>query len=210
MKKPGRIRILIADDHVIVREGLCAILSMQTDMTVVGQAGDGEQAIALYRRHRPDVMLLDLRMPKKDGFEVVRDLMASTPSARIVVITTYDGDEDIRRTLKAGARAYLLKDAPRQELWNTIRLVHAGQTSLPPAVAAKMVENFSRPELSVREKEVLQLMALGRTNKEIGLKLHIAEGTVKTHVKSILGKLSATTRTEAISLASKRGLVDRS
>ncbi len=210
MKKVPSIQILIADDHAIVREGLGVIISMQMDMHLIGQASDGEEAIALYAKHKPDVVLLDLRMPKKDGFQVVTELMEDDPNARIIIITTYDGDEDIRRSLKAGAKAYLLKDSPRQEIWNTIRLVHAGQSSMSPAVAAKIAESFSKPELSGREKEVLHLMALGKSNKEIGINLHISEGTVKTHVKGILSKLNAMSRTEAIAIASKRGLVSLS
>ena len=210
MKKAPPIRILIADDHTIVREGLGVIISMQKDMLVVGQAGDGEETIVLYAKYKPDVVLLDLRMPKKDGFQVVSELMARDPKARIIIITTYSGDEDIRRCLKAGAKAYLLKDAPRQEIWNTIRLVHDGHSSLPASVAATIAETFSKPELSQREKEVLQMIALGKSNKEIGLGLFIAEGTVKTHVKNILSKLDAMSRTEAIGIASKRGLVNLS
>lgn len=207
MKKAPPIRILVADDHAIVREGLGVIISMQKDMHLIGQASNGEEAVALYARYKPNVVLLDLRMPKKDGFQVVTELIESDPKARIIIITTYDGDEDIRRSLKAGAKAYLLKDSPRQEIWNTIRLIHAGQSSMSPAVAAKIAENFSKPELSTREKEVLQLMALGKSNKEIGVNLCIAEGTVKAHVKSILCKLDAMGRTEAVAIASKRGLV---
>lgn len=207
MKKAPLIRILIADDHAIVREGLSVIISMQKDMQLVGQASDGAETMALYAKYKPDVVLLDLRMPKKDGFQVVTELMERDPRAHIIIITTYDGDEDIRRSLKAGAKAYLLKDSPRQEIWNTIRLVHAGQSSLPPAIAAKIAESFSKPELSGREKEVLHLIALGKSNKEIGTDLHISEGTVKTHVKSILSKLDAMGRTEAIAIALKRGLV---
>ncbi len=210
MKKTPPIQILIADDHAIVREGLSVIISMQKDMHIVGQAVDGEEAVTFYTAHRPDVVLLDLRMPKKDGFQVVKELINSDPKARIIVITTYDGDEDIRQSLKAGAKAYLLKDAPRQEIWNTIRLVHAGKSSLPPLIAAKVAESFSKPELSKREKEVLHFMAIGKSNKEIGNGLHISEGTVKSHVKSILSKLGATSRTEAIAIASKRGLVSLS
>jgi len=207
MKKAPPIRILIADDHTIVREGLGVIISMQKDMLVVGQASDGEETIALYAKHGPDVVLLDLRMPKKDGFQVVSELIARDPKARIIIITTYSGDEDIRRSLKAGAKAYLLKDAPRQEIWNTIRLVHAGQSSMSPSIAATIAEAFSKPELSQREKEVLQMIALGKSNKEVGVSLFISEGTVKTHVKNILSKLDAMSRTEAIAIASKRGLV---
>ena len=208
MKKEPLIRIIVADDHPVVREGLGVIISMQPDMQLIDQAVDGEEAVALYARHRPDILLLDLRMPKKDGFQTVTELIGSDPQARIIIMTTSDGDEDIRRSLKAGAKAYLLKDSSRQEIWNTIRLVHQGKFSLSAPIAAKIAEGMSKPELSHREKQVLQLVALGKSNKEIGLSLSISEGTVKTHVKSILSKLDAMSRTEAIGIASKRGLVD--
>ena len=201
------LRILIADDHAIVREGLGVVISKQKDMQLVGLACDGEEALALYAKHKPDVLLLDLRMPKKDGLQVATELVEKDSKARIIIITTYDGDEDVRRALRAGAKAYLLKDSPLQEIWATIRLVYAGQSSLPAAVASKIAASFSKPELSGREKEVLRLIALGQTNKQIGGNLHISEGTVKTHVKSILSKLEAGSRTEAIAIASKRGLV---
>ncbi len=207
MKKSPPIRILIADDHLVVREGLAAILGLQKDFRVVGQAADGDEAIALYHRYKPDVMLLDLRMPKKNGFEVVTELTKLEPKPHIVVISTFDGDEHIRRSLAAGARAYLLKDAPRQEIWNTVRLAYTGESSLSAVVAAKVAQSLSRPQLSDREKEVLQLLASGKSNKEIGVSLSICEGTVKTHVKSILMKLDAMGRTEAIAIATRRGLI---
>jgi two-component system NarL family response regulator len=207
VKKSPLIRILIADDHLVVREGLTAILGLQKDFRVVGQAADGEEAITLYHRHKPDVMLVDLRMPKKNGFEVVTELSQLEPKPRIVVISTFDGDEHIRRSLTAGAKAYLLKDAPRQEIWDTIRLAYSGESTLSGAVAAKIAQSFSRPQLSDREKEVLHLLAQGRSNKEIGTSLFICEGTVKNHVKSILMKLDAMGRTEAIAIATRRGLI---
>jgi two-component system NarL family response regulator len=207
VKKSPLIRILIADDHLVVREGLSAILGLQKDFRVVGQAADGDEAIALYHRYKPDVMLLDLRMPKKNGFEVVTELTKLEPKPHIVVISTFDGDEHIRRSLAAGAKAYLLKDAPRQEIWDTVRLAYSGESSLSAAVAAKIAQSFSRPQLSDREKQVLQLLAAGKSNKEIGSSLSICEGTVKTHVKSILMKLDAMGRTEAIAIASRRGLI---
>jgi two-component system NarL family response regulator len=207
VKKSPLIRILIADDHLVVREGLTAILGLQKDFRVVGQAADGEEAIALYHRQKPDVMLVDLRMPKKNGFEVVTELSQLEPKPRIVVISTFDGDEHIRRSLTAGAKAYLLKDAPRQEIWDTIRLAYSGESTLSGTVAAKVAQSFSRPQLSDREKEVLHLLAQGRSNKEIGTSLFICEGTVKNHVKSILTKLDAMGRTEAIAIATRRGLI---
>lgn len=207
MSKPKPIRILIADDHAVVRDGLAAILGMQPDMKVVGEASDGEEACTLFAKHAPDVMLLDLRMPKMDGLEVVRRLHSQQPSARIVIVTTYDSDEDIFLSLKAGAQGYVLEDAPRQQILEAIRLVHAGQRYIPANVAIKMAEHVARPELTERELEVLRRMARGESNKEIGAALFISEGTVKTHVKSILTKLEAAGRTEAVAIASRRGLV---
>jgi two-component system NarL family response regulator len=207
MSKPKPIRILIADDHAVVRDGLAAILGMQPDMKVVGEANDGEEACTLFEKHAPDVMLLDLRMPKMDGLEVVRRIHSQQPGARIVMVTTYDSDEDIFLSLKAGAQGYLLKDAPRQQILEAIRLVHAGQRYIPANVAIKMAEHIARPELTEREMEVLRRMARGESNKEIGAALFISEGTVKTHVKSILTKLEAAGRTEAVAIAARRGLV---
>lgn len=207
MSKLKPIRIVIADDHVVVRDGIAAILGMQPDMKVVGQAINGEEACALFEEHAPDLMLLDLRMPKMDGLDVIRRIHSRQPGARIVIVTTYDDDEDIFLALKAGAQGYLLKDASRQQISEAIRLVHAGQRYIPANVAIKMANHVSRPALTEREHEVLRGMSRGRSNKEIGDSLSISEGTVKTHVKSILAKLGAAGRTEAVAIASQRGLV---
>ncbi|HWQ93005.1 MAG TPA: response regulator transcription factor [Clostridia bacterium] len=207
MSKTKPIRIVIADDHVVVRDGIAAILGMQPDMKVVGQASNGEEACALFEKHAPDLMLLDLRMPKMDGLDVIRRIHSRHPGARIVIVTTYDDDEDIFRALKAGAQGYLLKDASRQQISEAIRVVHAGQRYIPANVALKMAKHVSRPELTEREHEVLRRMARGESNKEIGNSLSISEGTVKTHVKSILSKLGVAGRTEAVATASQRGLV---
>ena len=207
MAKLKPIRIVIADDHVVVRDGIAAILGMQPDMKVVAQASDGEEACALFEKHAPDLLLLDLRMPKMDGLDVVRRIHSWRPGARIVIVTTYDDDEDIFLSLKAGAQGYLLKDASRQQILEAIRVVHAGQRYIPAKIAIKMAEHVSRPALTVREHEVLRRMACGKSNKEIGESLFISEGTVKTHMKSILAKLGAAGRTEAIAIASQRGLV---
>jgi two-component system NarL family response regulator len=207
--KPSRkeIRILIADDHPIVREGLTTILSLQDDMKVIGEAKDGEEACRLYRQLLPDILLLDLRMPKKDGREVIAELMARTPPPKIIVLTTSEKQEDLRRSLTAGAKGYLIKGAEARQIWETIREVYSGRSSLPHDVAAKLADSMAHPELSVRELQVLEKMALGKSNKEIGQLLFISEYTVKNHVKTILKKLNALGRTEAIAIASERGLV---
>jgi two-component system NarL family response regulator len=205
----GLIRVGIADDHPVVRDGLVAILSLQPDVKVVGEAGTGREACALFDQQRPDVLLLDLKMPGMGGLEVVQTLCAAHPEARIVILTTYGGDEDIFRSLKAGAKGYLLKDAPRQQILEAIRTVHAGERYLPAAIASKVAEHALQPELTGRERDVLQGMARGKSNKEIGVALSISEGTVKTHVKAILAKLDAVSRTEAVMIAAERGLVKR-
>ena len=203
----GLIRVGIVDDHPVVRDGLAAILGLQPDIKVVGEAATGREACALFDRQRPDVLLLDLKMPGMDGLEVVQTLCAAHPEARIVILTTYGGDEDIFRSLKAGARGYLLKDAPRQQILEAIRTVHAGGRYLPAAIVSKVAEHALRPELTGREREVLQHMARGESNKEIGAALFVSEGTVKTHVKSILAKLDASSRTEAVTIATRRGII---
>lgn len=202
-----KIRILIADDHPIVREGLVTILALQEDMQVVGEARDGEEACQLYDQLSPDILLLDLRMPKKDGLQVVAELMSRTPRPRIVVLTTSEKSEDLRRSLTAGVKGYLVKGAEPRQLWDTIREVFAGKSSLPHDVAAKLADSMAHAQLSRRELQVLQQIAVGRSNKEIGQILYLSEYTVKSHVKAILKKLDAVGRTEAIAIACERGLV---
>jgi DNA-binding NarL/FixJ family response regulator len=202
------IRILIADDHPVVREGIMAILALQKDLKVVGQARDGEEACRLYDELSPDVLLLDLRMPKKDGQEVVTELMSRKPRPRIIVLTNSAKTEDLRRSLTAGAKGYLLKGAEPRQVWDTIREVFAGKSSLPHDVAAQLADSMALPQLSQRELQVLKQMALGKSNKEIGQILYISEFTVKSHVKVILKKLNAIGRTEAIAIASERGLIN--
>ncbi len=201
------IRVLIADDHAVVREGLAAMIARRSDMQVVAEAADGAQAVELARVHRPDVILMDLRLPNLDGVVAIAQIRSDRPQARVIVLTTYDDDEDIYRALRAGAMAYLLKDTPRDELLDTIRAVHAGQKRIPPDVAVKLAERILAPELTERELEVLKLIVAGKSNKEIGAALSISEGTVKVHVNSILGKLGVNDRTQAVTAALQRGIV---
>lgn len=202
------ISVLIADDHPVVREGLAAIFKSQEDIKVVAEATNGEEALELCNQHAPDVLLLDLRMPKKDGLQVINEVTARRlAKPRIIVMTTYESEEDIRRALKAGAKGYLVKGTAPQQIRESVRRVAAGETLLPVSIASKLAESMAHPELSERERQVLQYMANGRTNKEIGQVLYISENTVKAHVKSILTKLDAMGRTEAIAIATKRGLI---
>jgi two-component system, NarL family, response regulator len=201
------IRILIADDHPVVREGLTAILDLEEDLEVVGQAHDGDEACRLYRQLSPDILILDLRMPKKDGIEVVTELMSERPRPRIIILTHSAKAEDLRRALAAGAKSYLLKGAEPEQVCETIREVYSGKSSLPRDLAAKLVDSMAQPRLSERELEILRQMALGKSNKEIGQVLYISEYTVKNHVRSILKKLDAIGRTEAIAIATGRGII---
>ena len=205
--KKERIRILIADDHSVVREGLVSLVKRKSDMVVVAEASNGREAVQLWKEHRPDVTLLDLRMPELDGVGAIKEIRDLDENAHIVVLTTYDGDEDIYRAIKGGAKAYLLKDTARDALVETVRRVHAGETYLPPQLAAKLAERVSGEALSPREIDVLQRMAVGKSNKEIGAELSISEGTVKTHIKSIFNKLDVVSRTEAVATANRRGLI---
>ena len=202
-----RIRVLIADDHVLVRRGLAAIINMEEDAVVVGEAGDGAEALALWRELKPDVTLMDLRMPSVEGVEAIRRIRAEDANAAIIVLTTFDHDEDIYAGLRAGAKAYLLKDVQPEELFRCIRAVHAGEAYLQSKVAAKLVQRVQEPHLTEREIQILGSLAEGKSNRGIGLALHISESTVKSHVKSLFGKLDVTSRAEAVALAAKRGLV---
>ncbi len=205
------IRILIADDHLVVREGLRTILSVEEDFAVVGEAVDGKDALAQCAQVRPDLVLMDLRMPEMDGIEAIRQIKSRFPQVVIVILTTYDDDELIVRGLRAGAKGYLLKDATRRVLFETIRAAMRGEALLPPAIAAKVVARLSESgpveELSDREREVLGLLARGATNKEIALALNIAERTVKAHLTHIFGKLGVSSRAEAVAYAMRAGLI---
>jgi DNA-binding NarL/FixJ family response regulator len=213
---PNSIRILVADDHPIVRDGLVAILSTQPDFEVVGEAGTGSEAVERALSLRPDVMLLDLEMPELDGVEVLRHLAQSNPEVRVIVFTAFDTDERILGAVQAGAQGYLLKGAPRKELFEAVRVVHAGGSLLQPVVASKLLRQVSHQSqaapvveaLTSREIEVLQLLAQGLQNKEIAAQLVISERTVKFHVSSIMSKLGAGNRTEAVTLAVQQGLIE--
>jgi DNA-binding NarL/FixJ family response regulator len=201
------IRVLVADDHPVVAQGLVALLECEADITVVGQAYDGCQAVELFRQHQPDVTLMDLRMPQMDGVAAITAICTLVEDARIIVLTTYDSDEDIYRGLRAGAKGYLLKDAEPDELLVAIRTVHSGKKYIPPDIGAKLAERMTNPQLSDRELEVLRLMVAGKSTQEINAALSIAESTVKFHVNNILSKLGVSDRTQAIVVALKRGIV---
>lgn len=201
------IRVLIADDHSVVRRGLAAIIDMEEDAIVVGQAADGAEAIELWRTLQPDVVLMDLRMPRMEGVEAIRRIRAEDPDAGIIVLTTFDHDEDIYAGLRAGAKAYLLKDVEPEELFRCIRAVHAGEAYLQSKLAVKIAQRVHEEPLTEREEQILKLLAEGKSNRAIGLALHISESTVKSHMKSLFVKLDVTSRAEAIALAARRGLV---
>jgi two-component system NarL family response regulator len=207
VKKPHPIRVMIAEDHSIARRGLSAIINAQPDMRVIAEATNGKEAIALYREHTPDVLLIDMRMPIVTGFDAMAAIRSESPNARFVAISTFGGDVDIRRALLAGAQSFLTKDTPNDDLINAIRTVHGGQNYLPASVAAALTVNSSRPSLTAREIDVLRLIVQGLSNKEIAYKVGIANYTVYNHVKSILEKLGVADRTQAATVAIMRGIV---
>ena len=202
------IRILSVDDHLLLRAGVAALLAGQTDMTLVAEASNGREAIEQYRIHRPDVTLMDLQMPEMNGVEAMIAICGEFPDARIIVLTTYTGDVQVLRALKAGARAYLLKSLVRKDLVETIRLVHAGKRRMLPEVAADLAEHATDDALSSREIEVLRMIAGGNANKEIAAQLSITEETVKGHIKNIFTKLGANDRTHAVTIGLKRGIIE--
>ncbi len=203
----NQIRLMVIEDHHVVRQGLVALLNTVPDMSVVAEGADGKQAIDLFREHEPDVTLMDLRMPNMSGVDAVVQIRQDYPAARIIVLTTFDGDEDIYRALQAGARAYLLKGMFGDELMDAIRAVHAGKSRIPPAVAERLANRMGGPGLTPRELDVLRLIVSGNSNKEIGEGLRISEATVKTHINNILSKLGVTDRTQATTTALQRGIV---
>jgi len=205
---PGLIRILAVDDHPMLREGIAALVASQSDMKLAGEASNGREALEQFRKHRPDVTLMDLQMPDMDGIEAMVAICTEFPEARIIVLTTYKGDIQVLRALKAGARAYLLKGLLRKELLETIRAVHAGQKRIPPEVAAELADHAIDDALTSREIDVLRLIAGGNANKLVADRLSITEETVKGHVKNILSKLGASDRTHAVTIALKRGIID--
>jgi len=202
------IRILSVDDHPLLREGVAALLEKQPDMTLVAEASNGREAVEQFRKHRPDITLMDLQMPEMGGVDAMIAICGEFPAARIIVLTTYTGDVQVLRALKAGARAYLLKGLLRKELLETIRLVHAGQKRILPEVANQLAEHATDGALSSREIEVLRLIGGGNANKEIAAQLSITEETVKGHIKNILAKLDANDRTHAVTIGLKRGIID--
>lgn len=207
MSQSNVIRILLADDHPILGQALTMFLQCEPDMTVIGHAGDGREALELFHQHQPDVALMDLRMPKMEGADAIAAICAKFKHARIVVLTTFDGDEDIYRGLRAGAKGYLLKGAEPNELLDAIRTVYKGQRYIPPTIAAKLAERMGSEELSDRELEVLRLIAKGKNNQQISNVLNIAESTVRFHTNNIFGKLNVSDRTQALVTALNRGIV---
>lgn len=199
--------VLVVDDHALVRTGVVNIIAHESDLRVVAEASNGAEAVDAWARHRPDVTLLDLRMPVMEGVEAVRQIRALDPNAKVIVLTTYDTDEDITRALKAGAKAYVLKDITADGLIACIHDVLDGKTYLAPAAAAKLAEGVARVQVTPRERSALQLMADGKSNKEIAAALGISERTVKTHLGHLFEKLGVTSRTEAVRVATRRGLV---
>jgi DNA-binding NarL/FixJ family response regulator len=209
-RQPARrapIQIVVADDHPIVRSGIVANLMQQRDMKVVAEGNDGLEAVALIKKYLPDVVLLDLRMPRMDGLEVVAEINALHLNTKVIVMTTFENQEDIQRSVKAGARAYLLKDCSQRVLLEAVRRVYLGEIFLLPQIAQKLVDQMQKPQISPRELEVLKSVASGKSNKEIGVQLFIGEGTVKTHVASLLGKLGVAGRTSAVREAVRLGLI---
>ena len=202
-----KLKIMLVDDHYLVRMGLASIISLEPDMMVCAEAASGEQARMLFRTHRPDVTLMDLRLPGMNGADTIQAIRAEFPDARIVMLSTYVCDEEIYGALQAGAMAYLVKSVQREELTKAIRKAAAGQRHIPAEVAARLADRVSRSQLSIRELEVLRFLVSGRRNREIAKALDITEGTVKLHVSSILGKLGAADRTEAVTVALQRGIV---
>ena len=207
MSKATKIRVFSVDDHPLVREGIAAIINSQEDMEIVAQAATGREAILLFRAHRPDVTLMDLRMPDISGIDALSAILGEFPDARLVMLTTFEGDVEIQRSLAAGARGYLLKTMPPKDLVEAVRQVHAGKKRIPQEIAAQLAEHIADERLTEREIDVLQHVAGGNRNREIAERLFISEETVKVHVKHIMEKLGATDRTSAVTIAVRRGII---
>ena len=209
MKRDGTpLRVLVADDHPLMREGIAAVIGSQPDMEVAGEAADGEEAVAEYRRLRPDVTLIDLQMPKLNGMETIQAIRAEFPGACLAILTTFRGDARAMQAIKAGAQGYLLKSALRKELTDAVRQLAAGHRSIPPQVAAELAQHLGQEPLTVRELQVLELIARGQANKQIGAGLGLSEDTVKGHMRSIMDKLGANNRTHAVTIGIERGFLE--
>ena len=206
----NKIQLIVIDNHPMVREGLALILENQPDMKVAAQGSDGEEAVELFRRFKPDVAIIDLSMPKMNGADATAKIISKSPLARILILTTYDGYHDIQRSMQAGAKGYVLKDSPRSDVLDAIRRVHRGQSYLSPSVGGKLAESFGINPLTPREHEVLVLLAKGKANKEIAADLLVAEGTIKAHVNAVRSKLGVTSRTEAALAGMRSGLISGS
>jgi len=207
MNAATQIRILTVDDHPLLHEGLAMVIHNQSDMLLVGDAPNGREAIQSFRRHKPDVTLMDLRLPDMSGIDAMKVIRSEFPDARVIILTTFEGDAEIQRALESGARAYILKSTPPRELVDVIRQVHAGKKRIPPEIAARLAEHYSDESLTDREIEVLKQVAEGNRNRDIADKLFITEETVKVHIKHIMDKLSASDRTEAVAIGVRRGII---
>ena len=207
MNEPAKIRVLSIDDHPLVREGLAALINSQTDMCVVGQGSTGHEAIKLFRELQPDVALMDLRLPDMSGIDVMITILSGSPHARVIMVTSSEGDVEMERALAGGAKGYILKSMPPREVLEAIRKVHAGKKAIPPEIAAQLADHMSDEALTAREIEVLQQVAEGNRNRDIADRLFISEGTVKVHLQHIMDKLGASDRTQAITIAVRRGII---